>query len=285
MSTTDTIEADPPLACCRDAAAINLSNLKFAQSQRSPDPKDPSRILTTTTTTTFSMTRDMAKSICQQFMDAHLIANAADPSSTSFKDRSLYSITPKGLHILERFISKNGIAADHLINVFATQPIAMKLLHLERRLVDDEVIINKSVIEVLFRRFAGRQPNLPKFGDDKTNGKTSHSNSSQPSLHDDVDLSQGVAVRKQPNDTSDKAPQAGSTEYVFSAPAAVAWLIDYTTIGCVDEAAEIAAHFVRYGLIRVVQDKSVRFLDPMRTAEAIGGSATAGGGAGAKMVS
>ena len=41
-----------------------------------PDPKDPSRIVTTTTTTTFSMAKDMARAICQRFLDARFIESA-----------------------------------------------------------------------------------------------------------------------------------------------------------------------------------------------------------------
>ncbi|EPT03102.1 hypothetical protein FOMPIDRAFT_1028809 [Fomitopsis schrenkii] len=144
-----------------DDAARNLASLKFSQSNRGPDPREPSRIVTTTTTTTFSMTREMAKAMCQQFMDARLIENAADPGSNLFKDRGVYVLTPKGLHVLERFMSKNGINGDHLAPVFASQPICMKLLHLERRSVDDEIIVSHSVITALFRRFVGRKPNYP----------------------------------------------------------------------------------------------------------------------------
>ncbi len=104
------------------------------------------------------MTRDMAKAMSQHFMDARLIENAADPSSNLFKDRGVYVLTPKGLHVLERFISKNGINSDHLQQVFVTQPICIKLLHLERRSADDEIIVTQSVITALFRRFVGRAP-------------------------------------------------------------------------------------------------------------------------------
>src|SRR6201999_3205923 len=124
--------------------------------------REPSRVVTTTTTTTFTMTRDMAKAMSQHFMDARLIENAADPSSNLFKDRGVYVLTPKGLHVLERFISKNGVSSDHLQHVFSTQPICIKLLHLERRSVDDEIIVTQSVITALFRRFVGRQPNYPQ---------------------------------------------------------------------------------------------------------------------------
>ena len=101
----------------------------------------------------------MAKAMCQHFMDARLIENATDPSSNLFKERGVYVLTPKGLHVLERFISKNGINADHLQSVFVSQPICIKLLHLERRSTDDEIIVTQSVITALFRRFAGRNAN------------------------------------------------------------------------------------------------------------------------------
>ncbi|KAF4189898.1 hypothetical protein CNMCM8694_003943 [Aspergillus lentulus] len=45
-----------------EEAINNLGSLKFSQSNRMPDPKDPSRIVTTTTTTTFSMAKEMARS-------------------------------------------------------------------------------------------------------------------------------------------------------------------------------------------------------------------------------
>ncbi|WAQ86504.1 hypothetical protein PtA15_7A230 [Puccinia triticina] len=77
----------------KDAAA-NLSSLRFSQSNRSTDPNDPSRIVTTATTT-FSMNRDIAKGICQHFIDARLIENAAEPLNPTFKERGIYQITPK----------------------------------------------------------------------------------------------------------------------------------------------------------------------------------------------
>ncbi|CAJ0745789.1 3519_t:CDS:2 [Entrophospora sp. SA101] len=89
-----------------EEAIANLGSLRFTQSHRTPDPKDPSRIVTTTTTTTFSMTKEMAKSVCQTFMDARLFENLGDSSSRAFKDKNIYGLTQKGLFVLERFISQ-----------------------------------------------------------------------------------------------------------------------------------------------------------------------------------
>ncbi|RPD62037.1 hypothetical protein L227DRAFT_652186 [Lentinus tigrinus ALCF2SS1-6] len=231
-----------PNSFTTDDAARNLASLKFSQSNRGPDPREPSRIVTTTTTTTFSMTRDMAKAMCQQFMDARLIENAADPGSNLFKERGVYVLTPKGLHVLERFMSKNGINGDHLAHVFSSQPICMKLLHLERRSVDDEIIVSHSAITALFRRFVGRSPNYP------------------PEYMDTMDAfqkyherSKGVALM----DVSEKGTGKGSVvhKHCFAAVTALEWLCDFTSVIGREEAAEMAAQFVRFGLITLVSDK------------------------------
>ncbi|KAA1466015.1 regulator of G protein signaling superfamily [Dentipellis sp. KUC8613] len=221
-----------PNSFTTDEAALNLASLKFSQSNRGPDPREPSRVITTTTTTTFSMTRDMAKAMSQHFMDARLIENAADPSSNLFKERGVYVLTPKGLHVLERFISRNGINGDHLGHVFATQPICMKLLHLERRSVDDEIIVSQSVITALFRRFVGRQANYAPAAGSQQDPTTAY-----------TERSRGIQLM----DVPDKQP-AGSR-------APLEWLCDFTSVVGREEAAEMAAQFVRFGLITLVSDK------------------------------
>lgn len=185
----------------------------------------------------------MAKAMCQQFMDARLIENAADPGSNLFKERGVYVLTPKGLHVLERFMSKNGINGDHLQHVFATQPICMKLLHLERRSVDDEIIVSHSVITALFRRFVGRQPNYPP--------ETLESMDAFQRYHE---RSKGVAL----SDITDKPVTTKATiahRHCFAAVTALEWLCDFTSVIGREEAAEMAAQFVRFGLITLVSDK------------------------------
>ncbi|WVO16387.1 hypothetical protein L204_104062 [Cryptococcus depauperatus] len=267
-----------PNSFSTDDACSNLSSLKFSQSTRTADPKDPTRIITTTTTTTFSMSREMAKGICQHFMDCHLIENGTDLTSGSFKDRGIYMLTPKGLHILERFVSKNGITADHLLKIFATQPITMKLLHLERRSGDDEIIITRGVIEVLFRRFVGRVPNVTKLSEDEI--LTHHYSrfyTKTPPLPagETLDRSEGVIIRK-----SSTAGPDNLEEYIFSARAAVDWVLDFTSATSIEEAAELLGQFVRYGFITLVSDKGKVKDSNVIVIVRAGG---AGGGAGAIM--
>ncbi|KAK4050436.1 DEP domain-containing protein [Microbotryomycetes sp. JL201] len=245
-----------PNAFTTDDAATNLSSLRFSQSNRTSDPNDPQRIVTTTTTTTFSMSRDIAKGICQHFMDARLIENAADPSSQTFKDRGIYQITPKGLHVLERFITKNGISADHLVNVFTSQPICMKLLHLERRQSDDEIHVTRSVIDVVFRRFAGgRHPNYITEPHDVRGGPT-QAKPFQEHVRPSESFDRGGGVELQDVTEKSKTGQLVVVKQVFAASAGVEWLVDYSTCCCREEAAELLAHCVRYGLITLYVDRS-----------------------------
>ena len=174
-------------------------------------------------------------------MDARLIENAADPSSNLFKDRGVYILTPKGLHVLERFITKNGINSDHIQHVFASQPICIKLLHLERRSLDDEIIVTQSVITALFRRFAGRQPNYIDSQKDKDSFQIYH------------ERSKGISVSD--GSSKDFGKSNSVIRYCFAAVTALEWLCDFTSVVGREEAAEMAAQFVRFGLITLVSDK------------------------------
>ncbi|KAI5124764.1 hypothetical protein M0805_005398 [Coniferiporia weirii] len=207
-----------------DEAAQNLAALKFSQSNRGPDPRDPSRIVTTTTTTTFSMTRDMAKAMCQHFMDARLIENAADRNSNLFKER----------------------ARSRWQKSFSSQPICLKLLHLERRSSDDEIIISQAVVTALFRRFAGRNANyMPDATVQLDVSQEYHERSKGIPLMDISERQPGILGRNNVN----------VYKYCFQAVTALEWLCDFTSIVGRDEAAEMAAHFVRFGLIQLVSDK------------------------------
>ncbi|KAG5220017.1 regulator of protein signaling domain-containing protein [Salix suchowensis] len=178
-------------------------------------------------------------------MDARLIENAADPSSNLFKERGVYTLTPKGLHVLERFISAHGINADHLQQVFGTQPICIYLLHLDRRSVDDEIIVSQSVITLLFRRFVGRQPNYATQSNAPVDPFVRyHERSKGIALHDNIEKAQPLLGK----------PQM-SQKYCFAAVAALEWLCDFTSVVGREEAAEMAAQFVRFGLIALVSDK------------------------------
>ncbi|PUU78697.1 regulator of G protein signaling domain-domain-containing protein [Tuber borchii] len=225
-----------------EEAINNLGSLKFSQSNRMPDPKDHTRIVTTTTTTTFSMAKEMARSVCQRFMDARFIELADGKSTTYFPPKgSLWQLTPKGIHVLERFCQRNGIQQDHVIKLLQSPYNTMRLVILERDSVTDRLSQDKTTTEVIFRRFAGVTPNV------KANISISDSDSISE-YHDGVTGVKLAESRK----IYDKVVKNS-----FTGKCAVDWLLDCCTTVERSETHEILNLFIQYGLIQsVLEDKT-----------------------------
>ncbi|OKL57349.1 Developmental regulator flbA [Talaromyces atroroseus] len=223
-----------------DEAINNLGSLKFSQSNRMPDPKDPSRIVTTTTTTTFSMAKEMARSVCQRFADARFI-EAVDGRGAAFfpMKGGLYQLTPKGINVLQRFCQRNGITARHVMEVLESPRNTMQLVNLERDTETDKLSTDRATIEVIFRRFAGQEgPNI----------KSSTSSSDSDSLSDYSNGLVGVKMAKE---------RRIGDKYVantFTGKAAVDWLMDCSTTNDRRETCLIAALFIKHGMITSVQE-------------------------------
>ncbi|PGH12887.1 hypothetical protein AJ79_03987 [Helicocarpus griseus UAMH5409] len=218
-----------------EEAINNLGSLKFSQSNRMPDPKDTSRIVTTTTTTTFSMAKEMARSVCQRFVDARFIESVDGRISTQFPLKgALFQLTPKGINILQRFCQRNGITARHIMDVLESPRNTMQLVTLERDPTTDQINHDRATIEVIFRRFAGQ---------DGPNVKTSVSSSDSDSVSDYSNGLVGVKLAKE-RKVGDKTVQN-----TFTGKAAVDWLLDCCTTTDRRETFEIAEMFVKHGLI------------------------------------
>lgn len=224
-----------------EEAINNLGSLKFSQSNRMPDPKDPSRIVTTTTTTTFSMAREMARSVCQRFLEARFIESADGKQAKEFTMKSsVWQLTPKGIHILERFCSKNGINQKHVSELISSPRNTMQLVILERDTATDKLSSDRSTIEVIFRRFIGTNgPNI----------KTSINSADSDSLSEYKDGIAGVRMASER-----KIGNPPRTMYqTFTGKAAVDWLMDCCTTVDRRETAEIATLFLEQELIWCVQ--------------------------------
>ncbi|KAL4917259.1 regulator of G protein signaling domain-containing protein [Aspergillus aurantiobrunneus] len=227
-----------------EEAINNLGSLKFSQSNRMPDPKDPSRIVTTTTTTTFSMAKEMARSVCQRFVDARFIESVDGKYSHTFPLKgALYQLTPKGINILQRFCQRNGITARHVIDVLESPRNTMQLVNLERDTETDKLSHDRATIEVIFRRFAGQ---------DGPNVKSSVSSSDSDSLSDYSNGMVGVKMARE-RKVGDKV-----FANTFTGKGAVDWLMDCSTTIEPRETVLIAELFVKYGLMTVLQeDRSI----------------------------
>ena len=225
-----------------EEAINNLGSLKFSQSNRMPDPKDPSRIVTTTTTTTFSMAKEMARSVCQRFMDARFIESADGKLVSAFSLKgSVWQLTPKGMHVLTMFCQRNGINQRHILDVLDSPRNTMQLVILEREGTTDKLSHDRATVEVIFRRFAGQDgPNL----------KSSTSTSDSDSLSDYYNGLIGVKM------ASERKILDRIVANTFTGKAGVDWLMDCCTTVDRRESYEVAELFVQHGLIwAVVEDK------------------------------
>jgi hypothetical protein len=224
-----------------EEAINNLGSLKFSQSNRMPDPKDPSRIVTTTTTTTFSMAREMARSVCQRFLEARFIESADGKQLKEFTMKgNVWQLTPKGIHVLDRFCSKNGIQQRHVTDLVNSAKNTMQLVLLERDSTTDKISSDRSTIEVIFRRFIGQNgPNI----------KSSSSSADSDSLSEYKDGLNGVKMAAER-----KLGTPPRTVYqTFTGKAAADWLMDCCTTIDRHETSEIATLFIEHDLMWCVQ--------------------------------
>ena len=234
-----------------EEAMTNLGSLKFSQSNRMPDPKDPSRIVTTTTTTTFSMAKEMARSVCQRFLDARFVESADGKSDFNSKN-SVWQLTPKGMNILSRFCQRNGIHQRHVNELLDSPRNMMQLVILEREIETDKINSDAATISVIFRRFVGDTgPNL----------RTNPSASDSESVNDYATGLIGVKMHRSRRASEKESP------YVFTGKSAFDWLMDCCTLVDKREVFELANLFMSHGLIEPTgDDRNAQQSNPRFTA-------------------
>jgi hypothetical protein len=158
MDTHRVLFRSYPCTFTTDEAIANLGNLKFSHSLRSPKGSKESSI--TTTTTTFSMTREMAKTLLSQFLEARLFMSASDPSNRTLKDRGVWQVTPKGLCMLEGFVDRSVVDGSHLNLLYAhVRPI--KVIQLERAPLDDALMLTRPSLTRIIKTMMGVVPITP----------------------------------------------------------------------------------------------------------------------------
>lgn len=218
-------------------AINNLGSLKFSQSNRMPDPKDPSRIVTTTTTTTFSMAKDMARSICQRFLDARFIESADGKLQPTYTMKgSVWQLTAKGLTVLDRFCSRNGIQQRQIGDLIALG--TCQLCILERDPMTDKLVMDRGTLEVVFRRL---------LGVNGLNIKSTASAADSESLSEYRDGLTGVKI------ASERKIGGKTYKDTFTGKAVSDWLMDCCTTVERRETYEMGSLFVEYGMMEAVQ--------------------------------
>lgn len=225
-----------------EEALTNLGSLKFSQSNRMPDPKDPSRIVTTTTTTTFSMAREMARTVCNRFVEARLV-ESLDGKQDFGSRSSVWQLTPKGMRVLTRFCQRNGIHQRHVNELLDSPRNMMQLVILERETDSDSPNFDRGTIEVIFRRFVGEGgPNL-------RNTTTADSDS----VHEYATGLVGVRMIRSRKQIEKETP------YMFTGKSAVDWILDCCMVVNRKEAFDLAQQFLLQALIvPVSEDRSLQ---------------------------
>ncbi|KAF2035478.1 RGS-domain-containing protein [Setomelanomma holmii] len=224
-----------------DEAVTNLGSLKFSQSNRMPDPKDSSRVVTTTTTTTFSMAKEMARSVCQKFLEAKFVESVE--GKTDFTNKSsVWQLTPKGIHILERFCTRNGIQSAHVKAVIDSVRNPHVLVVLERNTETDKLHHDEGTVEIIFRRFVGTSANETQSDSD--------------SIHEFSNCTIGVKLIK------NRKTAGRPWDWMFNGRNAAQWLMDCSTMVDPREAVEVGSLFLQLKLIAPVDPRNseVNFL-------------------------
>lgn len=182
------------------------------------------------------MAKEMARSICQRFVDARFIESADGKYQQVYNMKgSVWQLTPKGITVLDRFCARNGIQqkqVTELAGIHSTQ-----LVILERDQATDKLLHDRGTIEVIFRRF---------MGVDGRNIKTSVNAADSDSLHDYRDGLTGVKM------ASERKLNGKVFKDTFTGKGTVDWLMDCSTIVDRRETMEIATLFVEYDYMEPV---------------------------------
>lgn len=245
-----------------EAAIAVLGSLCFSQSACQPDATDPSRRITTITTTTFNMERGVAKALCQQFIWSRLMSNAVDGSNRSFRDRGIWQITTKGLAVLSDFCQRTQV--DHPL-LHGVTPISLVTLD---RSDDDQLLLHRQGMASLFRAVIrglsmDEQIEEPSR---RSMDSLSSTSSTNPGLSTSSDISESSS-----NDSwldslllqSTTWHSSSPVKLLFSTQACCDWLVSACTIVNRDEAELVTTTFLRHGWIEYQHDRS----DPLRSSK------------------
>ncbi|OAC99461.1 hypothetical protein MUCCIDRAFT_42170 [Mucor lusitanicus CBS 277.49] len=214
-----------PSTFTTDEAVESLGNLEFTHLVSTPNPLDASNPILTRTTTTFSMSRAMAKTLGQHFINARLTENATDPQNRTMKDRGIWSPTPKGKCMIQDFSRRARVPIKHMQSHLAriqTFPI----VQFERLLDDDQISFSRQNMIEAFKTMMEWLP-------------------TDTILFDDV---AGKLVGSNENVTQYKD--------AFYGYQCFEWISEYTSVVSSQESEMIAAEFVQYGWMLQILDKS-----------------------------
>ncbi|KAI8639874.1 hypothetical protein BD408DRAFT_484516 [Parasitella parasitica] len=215
-----------PSTFTTDEAVESLGHLEFTHLVSAPNPLDASNPILTRTTTTFSMSRAMAKTLGQHFINARLAENATDPQNRTMKDRGIWSPTPKGKFMIQDFSHRARVPIKHM-QAHLARIQTFSIVQFERLLDDDQISFSRQNMIDAFKTMMEWLP-------------TDHI------MIDDIG---GV--------NNDNLIEYKDTFYGYQC---FEWISEYTSVVSNEESEMIAAEFVQYGWMLQVLDKSDKIL-------------------------
>ncbi|KAI9494327.1 hypothetical protein BDB00DRAFT_818740 [Zychaea mexicana] len=202
-----------------------LGHLQFTHVMKTADPADPSRLIATRTTTTFTMSPNMARTLGQYFCTSRLLENAIDPVNHSLKDKVIYILSPKGKYVIEDFSQRAQVPIKQMEKALSSVD-SFNIVTLERLPQhDDQLAFARPNMTLAFKTMMAYLPMESLLADDA-----------------------GGIDKKNLDDF----------RYAFYGYQAFEWISEYTTVVTREEAEMVAAEFVLYGWIAQVLDKSDR---------------------------
>ncbi|KAI8391005.1 regulator of G protein signaling domain-containing protein [Radiomyces spectabilis] len=278
-----------------------LGSLRFSHSVRSPDPNNPSRLLRTTTTTTFNMARDMAKALCQHFQNCRLMESAIDPQNRSFRDKGIWHLTPKGLCVLQDFCVRTEVDMTSMRKHFShIEPI--QLVRLERSPDDDQLLLGRQNVSLVFRVMMSSLPmegesengketpnnasNITSTSSSSTTRAPSSASSSASSTTSSTPGSSPFSMSSQVSSNDSRVQLLGNylltlskahrqnvmktiknMRTVFSTQVCCDWLLDYTSVSSREESEILANEFLKCGWIEYQDSKQAN--NPLRASKSV----------------
>ncbi|KAG2221593.1 hypothetical protein INT45_005167 [Circinella minor] len=202
-----------------------LGHLQFTHVMKTPDPNDATRLIATRTTTTFTMSPDMARTLSRHFVASRLLENSIDPTNHTLKDKAIYILSPKGKHTIIDFSKRAQVSIKQMekaLNTIDSFPI-VNLERLPQH--DDQLAFARPNMTLAFKTMMAYLPMESLLADDAG----------------------GIDKRN-----------LEEFQYAFYGYQAFEWISEFTTAVTREEAEMVAAEFVLYGWIAQVIDRSDR---------------------------
>ncbi|KAI7864200.1 regulator of G protein signaling domain-containing protein [Spinellus fusiger] len=213
-----------PNSITSDEVVAQLADLKFVHVIRTPDSSDPTILISKRTTTTFSMSREMAKTLGQHMLNSHLIENAADTECSTMKHKATWYVSPKGKFLIKDFAQRSGVNPPHLEKSLGAIK-SVWIFKFDRSMETDSLTFEHLNMTAGFKKMMAWLP-------------------TETLLADDVGGLEGI--------------KSHELSHIFYGYQCHVWINEYTTVLSEEESDSIAAEFVHCGWITQLLDKSDR---------------------------